>query len=169
MPGFADPDAVARARSAPTRLISSASGRRRPAAGRDRRDAVRVRAVQLVGDRVQLTLLEPPGSHRGRGDGSAVLTKPEISQNDKHDDYDPNDVEDVAAHVCLLCSTTRRPRLRRQLRSKCSPVRVRSPVDLGPSRLPSFLEVHGNLAFASPASSPALRFSPHAVVSLSNS
>jgi hypothetical protein len=27
-----------------------------------------------------------------------VLTEPEISQNDKHDDYDPNDVEDVAAH-----------------------------------------------------------------------
>jgi hypothetical protein len=37
-------------------------------------------------------------AREGLSEGSPVLTEPEISQNDKHDDYDPNDVEDVAAH-----------------------------------------------------------------------
>ena len=37
--------------------------------------------------------------------------------------------------MCLLCLTTRRPGLSRHLHSKCSPVRFRPPVDLGPSRL----------------------------------
>jgi hypothetical protein len=51
--------------------------------------------------------MEPPASVARANE---MLTEPEVSENDQHDDYDPDDVEDVhAVPPCFIDSSRREP------------------------------------------------------------
>jgi hypothetical protein len=68
-------------------------------------------------------------------EGSAVLTQPEISQNEQHDDYDPNDVEDVVHGVPPLFDHAPTGHSQKLTLSLADPISPASGPYLGPSRL----------------------------------